>query len=70
MCCPSAAVLDEAHTVKNAAVAHTKASIALQADRRWMCTGALAGWLPPPLAGLPSPRAARSVQCISARTSP
>ncbi|PSC76011.1 helicase-like transcription factor isoform B [Micractinium conductrix] len=32
-------VLDEAHTVKNPAVAHTKACMALHADRRWMCTG-------------------------------
>ena len=36
-------VLDEAHTVKNAAVAHSKACMALQADRRWLCTGAFDG---------------------------
>lgn len=32
-------VLDEAHTVKNSAVGHSKASIALKAERRWLCTG-------------------------------
>lgn len=32
-------VLDEAHTVKNAAVGHSKACVALKSERRWMCTG-------------------------------
>jgi hypothetical protein len=32
-------VLDESHTCKNPAVGHTKACIALEAKRRWMCTG-------------------------------
>ncbi|KAI7843193.1 hypothetical protein COHA_003176 [Chlorella ohadii] len=32
-------VLDEAHTVKNAAVGHSKACMALVSQRRWMCTG-------------------------------
>ena len=32
-------VLDESHTCKNPAVGHTKACVALKADRRWMCTG-------------------------------
>ena len=35
-------VLDEAHTVKNSAVGHSKACAALHGDRRWMCTG---GWV-------------------------
>eukprot|EP00887_Chlorella_sp_A99_P003475 scaffold7.g3475.t1 len=32
-------VLDESHTVKNSAVGHSRASTALEADRRWMVTG-------------------------------
>ncbi|GAB4812994.1 hypothetical protein N2152v2_000040 [Parachlorella kessleri] len=32
-------VLDEAHTVKNATVGHTRACMALQAERRWLCSG-------------------------------
>jgi len=32
-------VLDESHTCKNPAVGHTKACVALEAQRRWMCTG-------------------------------
>jgi hypothetical protein len=32
-------VLDESHTCKNPAVGHTKACVALSAQRRWMCTG-------------------------------
>lgn len=32
-------VLDESHTCKNPVVGHTKACVALKADRRWMCTG-------------------------------
>jgi hypothetical protein len=32
-------VLDESHTVKNPASGHTKACMALEADRRWCCTG-------------------------------
>jgi SNF2-related domain len=32
-------VLDESHTCKNPAVGHTKACVALEAKRRWMCTG-------------------------------
>ncbi|KAK9830036.1 hypothetical protein WJX72_009324 [[Myrmecia] bisecta] len=32
-------VLDESHTVKNTAVAHTKACVALQGDNRWCVTG-------------------------------
>jgi len=32
-------ILDESHTCKNPAVGHTKACVALKADRRWLCTG-------------------------------
>jgi hypothetical protein len=32
-------VLDESHTCKNPVVGHTKACVALEAQRRWMCTG-------------------------------
>ena len=32
-------VLDESHTCKNPVVGHTKACVALDAPRRWMCTG-------------------------------
>jgi hypothetical protein len=44
-------VLDEAHVTKNHAVGHSKACVALRADRRWLCTGAS----PARLAGLPCP---------------
>jgi hypothetical protein len=32
-------VLDESHTVKNHTVGHSRACAALDADRRWLCTG-------------------------------
>ena len=32
-------VLDESHTVKQHTAGHTKACVALKADRRWACTG-------------------------------
>ncbi len=47
---PAQLVLDEAHVTKNPAVGHSKACMALRADRRWLCTGACpSGWLASPL---------------------